>query len=182
MLRGFCRILVPFPSSKWAAQSITARQFSASVKCFTPMIEGLSDNCWQQSSQRVQHPALSQNLETDVCVVGAGIAGLTTAYRLAAAGTYAVESAVVAISLQLPCAFAACCLFADQLHLKPHPAHRQAGNRPGRQGERSWTVRQGFWRAAGMEQPPVQYIAASLRQQSHLPSCAKPPGGSICNL
>lgn len=50
------------------------------------MIEGLSDNCWQQSSQRVQHPALSQNLETDVCVVGAGIAGLTTAYRLAAAG------------------------------------------------------------------------------------------------
>lgn len=50
------------------------------------MIEGLSDNCWQQSNQRIQHPALSQNLETDVCVVGAGIAGLTTAYRLAAAG------------------------------------------------------------------------------------------------
>ena len=50
------------------------------------MIEGLSDNCWQQSSQRIRDPALSQNLETDVCVVGAGIAGLTTAYRLAAAG------------------------------------------------------------------------------------------------
>ena len=53
------------------------------------MIEGLSDNCWQQSSQRVQHPALSENLETDVCVVGAGIAGLTTAYRLAVAGVCA---------------------------------------------------------------------------------------------
>lgn len=59
------------------------------------MIEGLSDNCWQQSTQRVQHPALSQNLETDVCVVGAGITGLTTAYRLAVAGTYALEFAVV---------------------------------------------------------------------------------------
>ena len=90
------------------------------------MIEGLSDNCWQQSSQRVQHPALSQNLETDVCVVGAGIAGLTTAYRLAAAGTCAAELSVVAAYRQLPCAP---CLLADQLHCK---FHREAGNRLGR--------------------------------------------------
>lgn len=50
------------------------------------MIEGLSENCWNQSGQTVQHPALSKDLHTDVCVVGAGIAGLTTAYKLAAAG------------------------------------------------------------------------------------------------
>lgn len=63
------------------------------------MIEGLSDNCWQQSSQRVQHPALSQNLETDVCVVGAGIAGLTTAYRLAAAGACAASARCGSLSI-----------------------------------------------------------------------------------
>lgn len=72
------------------------------------MIEGLSDNCWQQSSQRVQHPALAQNLETDVCVVGAGISGLTTAYRLAAAGERADP-----FFGQLPCASSA--YFADHL-------------------------------------------------------------------
>ena len=64
-------------------------------------VEGLSDNCWQQSQQSVRHPALSRDLETDVCVVGAGIAGLTTAYQLAAAGTI-----VLVIATALQCLFA----------------------------------------------------------------------------
>ena len=50
------------------------------------MVEGLSDNCWSQSSQTPQYPALDRDLQTEVCVVGAGIAGLTTAYKLAVAG------------------------------------------------------------------------------------------------
>jgi len=50
------------------------------------MLEGLSDNCWNQGGQSIEHAALSRDLETDVCIVGAGIAGLTTAYRLAVAG------------------------------------------------------------------------------------------------
>ena len=50
------------------------------------MVEGLSDNCWNQGGQSTEHAALSRDLETDVCIVGAGIAGLTTAYRLAVAG------------------------------------------------------------------------------------------------
>ncbi len=50
------------------------------------MVEGLSDNCWNQGDQSTEHAALSRDLETDVCIVGAGIAGLTTAYRLAVAG------------------------------------------------------------------------------------------------
>ena len=92
MLRRFCRIIPPtFFVSERTAQITTARHFSASAAQLTPMIEGLSDNCWQQSDQRVRHPALSQNLETDVCIVGAGIAGLTTAYRLAAAGKRAAS-------------------------------------------------------------------------------------------
>ena len=51
------------------------------------MVEGLSDNCWNQGDQSTEHAALSRDLETDICIVGAGIAGLTTAYRLAVAGT-----------------------------------------------------------------------------------------------
>ena len=50
------------------------------------MVQGLSDNCWNQAGQSTEHAALSRDLETDVCIVGAGLAGFTTAYRLAVAG------------------------------------------------------------------------------------------------
>ena len=50
------------------------------------MAEGLSTNCWNQHKQTIEYPALKTDLQTDVCIVGAGIAGLTTAYKLAAAG------------------------------------------------------------------------------------------------
>ena len=41
---------------------------------------------WFDTSADVQYPRLNEHLATDVCVVGAGIAGLTTAYFLAKAG------------------------------------------------------------------------------------------------
>lgn len=40
---------------------------------------------WQRDT-RHKVCIVARDLETDVCIVGAGIAGLTTAYRLAVAG------------------------------------------------------------------------------------------------
>ena len=56
------------------------------------MVAGLSDNCWSQTSQIPQYPALDRDLQTEVCVVGAGMAGLTTAYKLAVAGANVLHS------------------------------------------------------------------------------------------
>ncbi len=41
---------------------------------------------WMATAELLERPALSENLTTDVCVVGAGIAGLSIAYHLAKAG------------------------------------------------------------------------------------------------
>ena len=47
---------------------------------------GQSDPVWYAAATLPSFPPLSQNARADVCVVGAGIAGLTTAYLLAKAG------------------------------------------------------------------------------------------------
>lgn len=47
---------------------------------------GLSDNCWEQAKQKPKYAPLNKDMEVDVCIVGAGFVGLTTAYRLAQAG------------------------------------------------------------------------------------------------
>src|SRR5262249_52522498 len=41
---------------------------------------------WMATSEMPSEPALSEDTHADVCVVGAGIAGMTTAYRLAREG------------------------------------------------------------------------------------------------
>ena len=41
---------------------------------------------WAATSQLPERPVLSENLSADVCIVGAGIAGLSTAYHLSQAG------------------------------------------------------------------------------------------------
>ncbi|HLO66917.1 MAG TPA: FAD-dependent oxidoreductase, partial [Holophaga sp.] len=48
--------------------------------------DGQSVSLWMDGRQEEAAPALAGDLETDVCVVGAGIAGLTTAYQLGRAG------------------------------------------------------------------------------------------------
>ena len=46
--------------------------------------EGVS--LWSATSKEPSIPALDKNIDTDVCIVGAGIAGMTTAYLLAREG------------------------------------------------------------------------------------------------
>ena len=60
-----------------------ARAFFGRGQSATP---GLSDNAWEQNKQRVKYSPLNRDTEVDVCVVGAGFAGLTAAYCLAQAG------------------------------------------------------------------------------------------------
>src|SRR5688572_10518562 len=47
---------------------------------------GRSSSVWMDTIRMPERPKLRENLMTDVCVVGAGIAGLTTAYLLAQEG------------------------------------------------------------------------------------------------
>ncbi|WP_284350045.1 FAD-dependent oxidoreductase [Roseisolibacter agri] len=48
--------------------------------------EGARPSVWDATAELPAFPPLAEDLDTDVCVVGAGIAGLTTAYHLARAG------------------------------------------------------------------------------------------------
>eukprot|EP00882_Tetradesmus_deserticola_P000301 GHRQ01000333.1.p1 GENE.GHRQ01000333.1~~GHRQ01000333.1.p1 ORF type:complete len:663 (+),score=295.35 GHRQ01000333.1:150-2138(+) len=49
-------------------------------------VPGLAANCWGQDELKQRYPQLSENVDADVCIVGGGISGLTTAYLLAKAG------------------------------------------------------------------------------------------------
>jgi glycine/D-amino acid oxidase-like deaminating enzyme/nitrite reductase/ring-hydroxylating ferredoxin subunit len=51
---------------------------------------GKTDSLWFLTTPLVVPPSLGQDLRTEVCVIGAGIAGITTAYLLAKAGTRVV--------------------------------------------------------------------------------------------
>ena len=48
--------------------------------------EGSTRSLWMETGEIAERPALEEDSHADVCVVGAGIAGLTTAYRLVRAG------------------------------------------------------------------------------------------------
>ncbi|WUI04088.1 FAD-dependent oxidoreductase [Spirillospora sp. NBC_00431] len=50
------------------------------------MTEGSAESYWMATSQAKTYPALSEDAETDVAVVGGGIAGIATAWELARAG------------------------------------------------------------------------------------------------
>ena len=47
---------------------------------------GATTSIWMATAKIPSRPAITEDITTDVCVVGAGIAGLTTAYRLAVEG------------------------------------------------------------------------------------------------
>lgn len=44
--------------------------------------DGSTQSVWMKTAPRFQHSPLRENIEADVCVVGAGLGGLTTAYLL----------------------------------------------------------------------------------------------------
>ena len=48
--------------------------------------EGKNVSYWQASADGLRNDSLGKSTETEVCVIGGGIAGLTTAYLLARAG------------------------------------------------------------------------------------------------
>ena len=48
--------------------------------------EGKTVSYWEETGNGLKNESLNESIETDVCVIGGGIAGLTTAYLLAKAG------------------------------------------------------------------------------------------------
>lgn len=48
--------------------------------------EGKTVSYWEASENLIEKDSLNESIETDVCIVGGGISGLTTAYLLAKAG------------------------------------------------------------------------------------------------
>jgi monoamine oxidase len=47
---------------------------------------GATASVWMVTAEIPSRPALTKDISADICVVGAGIAGLTTAYLLAQEG------------------------------------------------------------------------------------------------
>src|SRR5262245_58806554 len=58
------------------------------VRCFSCFHDAVpkSTSLWLEAVQPFSAERLARDLSTDVCVVGAGIAGLTIAYQLARSG------------------------------------------------------------------------------------------------
>ena len=50
------------------------------------MADDTTSSDWQQLTDPLHRPPLAEDAHVEVCVVGAGIAGLSAAYELAAAG------------------------------------------------------------------------------------------------
>src|ERR1043166_4816616 len=51
-----------------------------------PLHSGLTQSSWMKTEKIPSREPLTSNTETDVCIVGAGIAGLSVAYMLAREG------------------------------------------------------------------------------------------------
>jgi choline dehydrogenase-like flavoprotein len=51
-----------------------------------PKTSGAKTSIWVDTAEVPKYGPLNENLKVDVCVVGAGIAGMSTAYMLAKAG------------------------------------------------------------------------------------------------
>src|SRR5688572_22562381 len=51
-----------------------------------PTTSGETTSIWTATAEVPKYQPLNENLTVDVCVIGAGIAGMTTAYMLAKAG------------------------------------------------------------------------------------------------
>jgi len=48
--------------------------------------EGRTVSYWEASESLIEKSPLNESIETDVCIIGGGISGLTTAYLLTKAG------------------------------------------------------------------------------------------------
>lgn len=52
----------------------------------SPSYTGITSSFWMETSNQIKTEALQKDLEIDVCVIGGGIAGLSTAYNLQKSG------------------------------------------------------------------------------------------------
>jgi FAD dependent oxidoreductase len=84
------RLLLIAAAGSWtlgenAMAHAPSRRVVRSVSQSNPISkEGVS--VWSARSKEPSTPALDENIHADVCIVGAGIAGMTTAYLLAREG------------------------------------------------------------------------------------------------
>lgn len=83
LITPFVPVSVPRPSRPASGQRSCTQAFFNFGKSSTV---GLTDNCWEQGKQKPKYAPLNKDIEVDVCIVGAGIVGLTTAYNLTQAG------------------------------------------------------------------------------------------------
>lgn len=51
---------------------------------------GFTIPCWFKTAERIEYPPLNKNINTEICIIGAGISGLTTAYQLICQGKFVI--------------------------------------------------------------------------------------------
>lgn len=89
-----------------------------------------STSVWMATTERPEFPSLIQNESADVCIVGAGIAGLTTAYLLTKAGQSVIvldDGPVMSGETQRTSAHLSCVL--DDRYFDLERLHGEAGTK-----------------------------------------------------
>lgn len=82
----FARRAAKFPSIMHPQRVTRSQASQAATQQRTASVPGLTHSVWGQQQQKPEYPKLTENITADVCVVGAGINGLSLAYNLVREG------------------------------------------------------------------------------------------------